>query len=344
MTADRLDHLRVDANLPKSIDHAAVASARLEGDGFDGIWIGETQHDPFLMALRAADATRSSTVGTAVAIAFARSPMTLAYTSWDLADYCRGRFVLGLGSQVRPHIQRRFSMPWSHPAPRMRELVLALRAIWKSWSDGSVLEFEGEFYTHNLMTPFFSPEPHAWGAPPVFLAGVGARMTQVAGEVADGFFFHAFTTASYLADVTVPALRRGREAAGHDGLGSFQLAGPAFACTGRDESELAEAVRGTKAQIAFYASTPSYRPVLDHHGWGELQPELTRLSKAGRWSDMGDAIDDEVLHAFAVVGDPDKVGRGLRERWRGTATRITLYTPYKCADETLKQVADAARL
>ncbi|HMC40428.1 MAG TPA: LLM class F420-dependent oxidoreductase [Acidimicrobiales bacterium] len=335
--------MRVDANLPKAIGQTESAAAQLQADGFDGIWIGETQHDPFLMALRAADATETPTVGTAVAIAFARSPMTLAYSGWDLADYSRGRFVLGLGSQVKPHIERRFSMPWSHPAARMRELVLALRAIWHSWSDGSSLDFRGDFYTHNLMTPFFRPEPHSWGAPPVLLAGVGERMTEVAGEVADGFLFHAFTTAPYLADVTLPALKRGRGAAGRDALGSFDIAGPAFVATGRDEAELARAVRGTRAQIAFYASTPAYRPVLEHHGWADLQPELTKLSKEGRWEDMGDAIDDEVLHAFAVVGPPEEAGRGLRERWAGTATRITLYTPYPCDPETLRQVAGAAR-
>jgi probable F420-dependent oxidoreductase len=335
--------MKVDANLPKAIGQTASAGAQLEADGFDGIWIGETQHDPFLMALRAADATKTPTVGTAVAIAFARSPMTLAYSAWDLADYAEGRFVLGLGSQVRPHIERRFSMPWSHPARRMRELVLAMRAIWQSWSDGSTLDFRGDFYTHTLMTPFFQPEPHCWGPPPVLLAGVGEMMTEVAGEVADGFLFHAFTTAAYLAEVTVPALMRGRAGAGRDGAEEFQISGPAFVCSGRDESELAEAIRGTKAQIAFYASTPAYRPVLEHHGWGDLQPELTRLSKEGRWQDMGGAVDDEVLNSFAVVGSPVEVGQGLRERWSGTATRITLYTPYECARETLQQVAEAAR-
>ncbi len=335
--------MKVDGNVPKAIGRIAEASAAMEAGGFDGLWIGETQHDPFLMALKTGDATEWVTIGTAVAIAFARNPMSLAYTAWDLAEYSRGRFVLGLGSQVRAHIERRFSMPWSQPALRMRELIMAVRAIWHSWSDGMPLDFQGRFYTHNLMTPFFRPERHEWGPPPLFLAAVGEGMAEVAGEVADGFFFHAFTTPAYLADVTVPALTKGRAAAGHDGLEGFQIVGPVFTCTGRDEKELADAVRGTKAQIAFYASTPTYRPVLDHHGWGDLQPELTRLSKEGRWHEMGDVIDDEILAAFAIVGDPVAVGRGLQERWGEVAARITLYTPYDCDPETLNMVAAAAR-
>lgn len=344
--------MKVDISVPKEISRVGPEAAVREAAGFDGLWIGETQHDPFLVALRAIDATERVTVGTAVAIAFARSPMTLAYSAWDLAAYGEGRFVLGLGSQVRPHIERRFSMPWSRPAARMRELILALRAIWRSWDEEVALDFQGEFYTHTLMTPFFRPEHHQWGPPPVFLAGVGERMTAVAGEVADGFFFHAFTTPRYLREVTLPALAKGRTVGGHGPLGGspeggslegFEITGPAFACTGLDERELSEAIRGTKAQIAFYASTPAYRPVLDLHGWGDLQPELTRLSKEGRWSEMGEAIDDQILETFAVVGDPVAVGRGLAERWGGVAARITLYTPYDCKLDTLTEVAAAAR-
>jgi probable F420-dependent oxidoreductase len=225
----------------------------------------------------------------------------------------------------------------------MRELVLALRAIWAAWQEGGKLDFRGDFYTHTLMTPFFSPEPHAYGPPPVYLAGVGPLMTEVAGEVCDGFFFHPFTTDRYLREVTLPALERGRAKAGRPGLDGFTLAGPAFTCVGRDEAELAVAVKGTKDQIAFYASTPAYRAVLDLHGWGELQPELTRLSKEGRWSEMGDAIDDELLHAFAVVGGPAEVGKGLRKRWGPVASRLTLYATYPVDPALWPEVVDAVR-
>jgi probable F420-dependent oxidoreductase len=335
--------MRIDTNLPKEIARVGPAAAAAEQAGFDGIWAGETQHDPFLMLLEAAGATSRISVGSAVAIAFARNPMTIANSGWDLAGYSRGRFILGLGSQVQPHIEKRFSMPWSHPAARMRELILAVRAIWSSWRHGTRLNFRGDFYTHTLMTPFFTPERHEWEQPPIYLAGVGAHMTEVAGEVADGFFFHAFTTASYLAEVTRPALERGRTRSGAGSLSGFELAGPVFTCAGRDEAELAAAVRGTKEQIAFYASTPAYRPVLDRHGWGDLQPELTRLSKDGRWADMGDAIDGEILATFAVVGDPATVGKGLRQRWSPLASRITLYAPYPHDPAVLALVADAAR-
>jgi probable F420-dependent oxidoreductase len=333
----------VDATLTKSIADTKDAARGIERVGYDGLWVGETKHEPFLQLLHAADATQEITIGTAIAIAFGRTPMTLANAAYDLAEYSHGRFVLGLGSQVKPHIEKRFSMPWSHPAARMREFVLALRAIWSTWQDGTNLDFRGEFYTHTLMTPFFSPERHEWGAPPVYIAGVGERMTQVAGEVGDGFFFHPFTTSRYMREVTLPALQSGRNRSGHLDLEGFALAGPAFACTGRDEAELATAIKGTKDQIAFYASTPAYRGVLELHGWGDLQPELTRLSKAGRWLDMGDAIDDDLLHAFAIVGEPDAVGKGLRERWGPVATRITLYATYPSHPSVWPVVIDAIR-
>jgi probable F420-dependent oxidoreductase len=335
--------MQIDATLTKRFGDIGADARRLEDGSYDGIWTGETQHDPFLTMLLAAEATERATIGTAVAIAFARTPMTTANSAYDLAQLSGGRFVLGLGSQVKPHIERRFSMPWSQPAARMREYVLALRAIWASWHDGAKLDFGGEFYTHTLMTPFFAPEPHDFGPPPVFLAGVGKLMTEVAGEVCDGFFFHPFTTDEYLHEVTLPALMQGRARSGHDDFSGFEIAGPAFACVGRTDEELATAISGTKHQIAFYASTPTYRPVLERHGWGDLQPELTGLTREGRWSDMGKLIDDEMLFAFAVVGDPASVGRGLAERWGPVATRISLYATYDSDPAMWPEVVDAVR-
>lgn len=313
----------IDAALTTDLAGAADAAAAAERRGHAGIWIGETGHDPFLQLLRATDATSRVQVGSAVAVAFARSPMTLAASAYDLAGHAEGRFVLGLGSQVRAHIERRFSMPWSRPAARMREVVLALRAIWSAWQDGTTLDFRGELYEHTLMTPYFSPEPHRWGPPPVMIAAVGPRMTEVAGEVADGMLLHPFTTERYLERVTLPALRRGRELAGHDSLDGFTLAGPVFVCVGRDDAELARSVASTKEQIAFYASTPAYRAVLELHGWEDLQPELTRLAREGRWDEMPAVVDDEVLGAMAVVGDPTSVGGELRRRYGPVAARVT---------------------
>jgi len=335
--------MKIDCALPGAIRDIGALAPSLEEEGYDGLWATETKHDPFLQALQAVDATNEIPVGTAIAVAFARSPMTVANASYDLAEYSRGRFILGIGSQIRSHIERRFSMPWSHPAARMREFVLALRAIWSCWQEGTSLSFQGDFYTHTLMTPFFSPAPHEFGAPPVYLAGVGDHVTEVAGEVCNGLLLHAFTTRAYLEKVTVPALKRGRERAGLSDLDGFSISGMSMVCPGRDETELQLSVRSTKKQIAFYASTPSYRGVLDAHGWGDLQPELTRLSKAGRWDDMGDAIDDEILNAVAVVGEPAEVGAGLRQRWGDLMDRTTLYSTQEIPGSVLKEIADHAR-
>ena len=338
----------IDTSLRGSFDAIAADAASLEAEGYDGVWVSETQHEPFMQCLQASQATENMTVGTSIAIAFARTPMTLASAGYDLARYSKGRFVLGLGSQIKPHIERRFSMPWSHPAPRMRELIQGMRAIWDAWQHGTKLDFRGEFYTHTLMTPFFTPEAHEYGPPPVFLAGVGELMTQVAGETADGFFVHPFTTRRYLDEVTLPALRLGRKKGGHavgDGwaLGDFTVAGPSFVTVGRDEQEMAAAIAGTKNQIAFYASTPAYRGVLELHGWGEIQPELSRLSRQGSWEQMGDLIDDDMLHAFSVVGTPEEVGTQLRDKLGGLAQRVSCYANYEVDPAVWGQVRAALR-
>jgi len=266
--------------------------------------------------------------------------MSLAAQANDLQLLSRGRLLLGLGSQIRAHITRRFSMPWSHPAPRMREYILALRAIWGCWYDGTKLDFRGDFYTHTLMTPFFNPGPNPHGAPKVLLAGVGDHMTAVAGEVADGFLCHGFTTERYLREVTVPALARGRP--GGD-LAGYEISGTPFVATGRTEPELEDAIRGVREQIAFYGSTPAYRGVLELHGWGELSDELHRLSLQGRWKDMGTVIDEDVLRAFAVVAEPGAVADQLLRRYGDVMTRMTLYTPYDLDPEVTAQIVGDLR-
>jgi probable F420-dependent oxidoreductase len=263
--------------------------------------------------------------------------MLLANTGNDLQAFSKGRFILGLGSQIKPHITKRFSMPWSHPAPRMRELILATRAIWDCWNNGTKLDFRGDFYTHTLMTPFFNPGPNPYGPPKVFLAGVGELMTEVAGEVADGFLCHGFTTERYLRDVTIPALERGRAKAGKT-MEGFEIVGPSFVVTGADEKELAAASTGTKQQIAFYGSTPAYRPVLELHGWGGLQDELNTLSKQGKWVEMGGLIDDEILNTFAVVGEPKRIAPELHSRYGDCIQRISFYAPYRSDPVRWKQV------
>lgn len=336
----------IDTMLPIS-GFSREAAVTAEGDGYDTLWVGETSRDAFLMALLAAEAAPRPRVGTAIAVAFARNPMTVASTAYDLAGYTDGRFILGLGSQVKPHIERRYSMPWSHPAPRMREFVLAMRAIWNAWETGDKLDFRGEFYSHTLMTPFFAPDRHQAGPPPVYLAGVGEFMTRVAGEVADGYLWHPFTTQRYLREVTIPALERGRkrgEDAGWREPGhEIALSGQAFVVTGRDDQEIDAAMTGAKGRIAFYASTPAYRAVLDLHGLGDLQPQLTALSKQGKWDEMSLLIPDDLVETMAVIGPPEEAGRALRERWADIASSITLYAPYDADPSVWPIVARAAR-
>jgi probable F420-dependent oxidoreductase len=295
--------------------------------------------------LLAAEHTETLEIGTSIAVAFARNPMTLANIGWDLQSFSKGRFVLGLGSQIKPHITKRFSMEWSHPAPRMREMIMAIRAIWDTWENGTPLAFRGDYYTHTLMTPFFTPERAdlaGFGVPKIFLAGVGELMTEVAGEVCDGFLCHGFTTEKYLREVTIPALARGRAKVGKT-MDGFEIVGPSFVVTGSTEEEMAAAITGTRQQIAFYGSTPAYRNVLDAHGWGGLQDELNSLSKMGKWVEMGNLISDEILNTFAVVGPPEQIGPELHRRYGDIIQRISFYAPYKSDPQRWAGVLDALK-
>lgn len=330
--------MKVDGGFGMGGDLSAVIAAAQdhEAAGYDGFWTAETSHDPFLPLLLAAEHTEAIELGTSIAVAFARNPMTLAHTGWDLQAYS-GRFVLGLGSQIKPHITKRFSMEWSKPAARMREMIMAVRAIWESWNEGTRLNFRGDFYQHTLMTPFFDPGPNPKGDPKIFLAGVGPLMTEVAGEVCDGFICHSFTTEKYLREVTIPALERGRAKVGRT-MEGFEIVGPSFVVTGNTEAEMEKAGLATKQQISFYGSTPAYRPVLDIHGWGGLQDELNTLSKQGRWEEMGTIIDDEILNTFAVVGGPEAIASELHTRYGDCVQRISFYAPYKADPERWKKV------
>ena len=337
--------MKIDGNIGMDLRTVPERAKEAEAAGYSGAWTAETSHDPFLPLLLAAEHTRELELGTSIAVAFGRSPMTLANTAWDLQAYSQGRFILGLGSQIKPHITKRFSMPWSHPAARMREFVLAMRAIWNTWLTGEKLDFRGEFYTHTLMTPFFTPsasELDGFGPPRVFLAGVGELMTEVAGEVCDGFICHGFTTEKYLREVTIPALERGRAKAGKT-MEGFEIIGPSFVVTGGTDEEMEAAAAGTRQQIAFYGSTPAYRGVLEAHGWGGLQDELNTLSKQGEWQKMGTLIDDEILNTFAVVGTPEEIAPELSKRYGDVISRISFYAPYASDPERWAAVMAALR-
>lgn len=306
--------MKVDTGITWDLGKAGAEAQELEALGYTGLKSIETAHDPFLPLLAAAYNTRSVDLITGIAVAFARTPMTLAQVGHDLNAASGGRFILGLGSQIRPHITKRFSMPWSAPAARMREFILALRAIWDCWHSGRPLDFNGEFYTHTLMTPFFTPTNSEHGAPKVYLAAVGPRMTEVAGEVADGLIVHGFTTAAYLRNVTLPALERGLAKAGKSRT-DFEISYPVFSITGRDEGELDAAATQMRQQIAFYGSTPAYKPVLDSIGSGEIQPTLNAMSKQGDWSAMGEIITDDILDEFAVRGTPAAIAAQIEARY-----------------------------
>lgn len=337
--------MKVDGGVSLDLHKVPQQARDAEAAGYSGIWTAETNHDPFLPHVLAAEHTEHVELGTSIAVAFARNPMTLANIGWDLQAYSRGRFILGLGSQIKPHITKRFSMEWSHPAARMREMVMAIRAIWDTWQNGTPLAFRGDFYTHTLMTPFFTPAASDlgdFGPPKIFLAGVGELMTEVAGEVCDGFICHGFTTERYLREVTIPALERGRAKAGRT-MDGFEIVGPSFVVTANDEKGLADAAAGTRQQIAFYGSTPAYRGVLDLHGWGGLQDELNTLSKQGKWVEMGDLIDDEVLNTFAVVGEPEAIAPELHRRYGDVIQRISFYAPYASDPERWKSVIAAVK-
>ncbi len=305
-----------------------------------GLFVAEAAHDPFIALALAAAGSERIDLGTSVAVAFARTPMEMAYSAYDLQRLSGGRLILGLGSQIKPHITRRYAMPWSEPAKRMREYVDALRAIWGSWQTGEPLDFTGEFYSHTLMPPLFSPGPLATPSPRIWVAAVGPRMVETAGATADGIICHPLLSRSYLEEALAPQVESARKAAGRTDQ-PFEFSTLAMVATGRTEEELRDAVAGVRKQIGFYASTPAYAPVLEHHGWGDLHAAANALTKENRWDDLAALVDDEVLHTFAVVGELETVGSAFRERFAGIADRVTVSMPYD-ADELLAMDVIAA--
>ena len=309
-----------------TVEQAGESAAAADVAGYDGWWTTETAIDPFLACAVAAERTERVSIGTAIAVAIARNPMTVAVQGNDLQLLSGGRFLLGLGSQIERHVTKRYSMQWSRPAARMREFILAVRAIWQSWATGTELRFEGEFYTHTFMTPFFDPGPNPHDHPPILLGGVGPLMTEVAGEVADGFLCHPLSTERYLREVTLPALERGRRKAGRT-LDGFEICGPSMIVARDSEEDIVSETQVLRRQIAFYGSTPAYRPVLELHGWGDLHYELNAMALRGEWDRLHEPIDDEVLHTFAVVGTPDDAFAEIKRRYGDVVTRISIGAP-----------------
>jgi probable F420-dependent oxidoreductase len=312
----------VDANpLPVAADLARAA----EDVGFAALWTPETGHNAFLPLTIAAEHTSRMQLGTAVAIAFPRSPMVTAQIAWDLAAYSGGRFILGLGTQVRAHVERRFSSAFDQPVARLRDYIAALRAIWNTFQNGAPLRHRGEFYQHTLMSPFFNPGKIDHPAIPIYIAGVNAGLAQLAGEICDGFHAHPLNSAKYLREELRPQIAAGAARAGRD-PSACAVAGSAFVITGHDRATTEKMRAFVKQQIAFYASTPSYRPVLDCHGWGEVGEQLSQLAAQQRWPEMPNLVSAEMLEAFAVEARPDELGAALRERFGGLLDRVGLYS------------------
>ncbi|CAG0933084.1 hypothetical protein TFLX_02890 [Thermoflexales bacterium] len=332
--------MKLDASIGFATDlqEAGALARAAEWIGFDAVWTSETQHDPFLPLTHVAAHTSRLHFGTAVAIAFARSPLIVAQTAWDLAKQSSGRFMLGLGTQVQTHIERRFGMTWTPPVPRLREYVQAIRAVWTSWQTGGKLNFRGNEYKLTLMTPFFSPGPIDHPHIPIFIAGVGTPLCKLAGEVADGFHVHPYHTRKYLSEVVLPAVAAGAQKADRK-RESIAIATLAFVAL--NEVEIA----AQRQQVAFYASTPSYRPVLELHGWSQIGEELSALARHGKWDEMPKLITDEMLEAFVIIGQWDDLAEKLRAKYAGLLDRVGLYRPFVpgVEDAQWKQLVERMR-
>lgn len=324
--------MKIDGGLGADLEKVPEQVRALEEAGFDGARTAEMAHDPFLPLVLAAEHSEKIELITSIAVAFARSPMILANIGHDLNAFSKGRMTLGLGSQIKPHIEKRFSQPWGAPAPKMRELVLAMRAIWDSWYGGDALRFLGKFYTHSLMTPAFTPRNTEYGPPKVVLAAVGPKMTEVAGEVADGMIIHPFSNEQYIRQVTLPAIEAGLKKAGKS-RANFEIHYSNFVVSARTEEEFAANKKATCERIAFYGSTPAYKIVFDAIGVGELQGELNAMSKQGRWQEMGTLISDDVLKEFAVVGEPKDIIPEMKRRYGDFVDRTSVGIAFADADE-----------
>jgi probable F420-dependent oxidoreductase len=322
--------LKLDAGLGTEGDYLKRMdrTARVAEDlGFSGLWTSETKHDAFLPLAVAANATESIELGTSVAIAFSRSPMETAQTAWDLQSLSEGRFILGLGTQVRAHVERRFSMPFGRPAARLREYILALRAIWESFQTEGPLKFEGEFYRHTLMTPFFNPGPIGHPGIPVYIAGVNTQLAELAGELSDGFHVHPFHSPTYLRRTVKPAIAEGARKAGRRAE-DVELATSVFVVSGQNEEETTRQRESARSQISFYASTPTYRTVLEAHDWEPVGERLGVLAREKKWREMPAIVTDEMLGAFVVEAPPEELGPALRDRYEGLIDRVALYVPF----------------
>ena len=320
--------MKFDATLiPDNLNKIPELAQKIEALGFDGIWVPETAHNPFLPLSLAASQTSRVELGTAIAVAFPRSPMVTAQITWDIAAQSDSRMILGLGTQVKAHIKRRFSTEWGSPGSRLKDYILALKAIWNTFQNNEPLNHQGDFYSHTLITPFFQPSPLKKFDIPVYIAGVNQYLCQLAGELCDGFHVHPFHTAKYLSEFVIPNVETGAAKTGRS-RDDVALTCAIFVVTGNTQEEIENDKVAVKTQIAFYASTPSYRTVLEHHGLEDLQVELSKMAREGKWMSMHELINDEMLEEFAVVAPHDELPHKVKERYTGLLDRVGYYMPY----------------
>lgn len=323
--------MKLDALVfPGPLKNFPTTAHHLETLGFDTLWTLETQHNPFFPLILSAEHTHTMKLGTSIAVAFPRSPMVMAHLAWDLQEFSSGRFILGLGTQVRGHIERRFSVPWDSPGPRLREVILALRAIWDCWQNGSPLEFQGKFYSFTLMTPFFNPGPITHPEVPIFIAGVNPYMCRLAGELCQGMHIHPLHSVKFIREAIVPKIQEGADKAGRD-FREVVLSTAAFVATGSGTEAVNKAKEKVRTQIAFYSSTRNYFPVLEMHGWGETARALQKKSIAGDWDGMSREITDEMLDEFAIIGTYSELANKIKKKYDGVVDRLSLY---ECVPES----------
>lgn len=329
--------MKIDGPFYATLETAAAEAERLAAIGYDGVYTLEGSWDPFLPLVLASEHAPALDIATGIAVAFPRNPSHIAYQAWDLQKFSKGKFLLGIGSQIKAHIEKRFGLEFDPPASRMREYIQAVKAFFDCWQNGSKLDFQGKFYRHTLMTPMFNPGPNPYGPPPIMLGALGPKMTEVAGEVADGLIVHPFNSLPFLEERALPAVRRGLEKAGRC-ADDFLLQVNAIVITGETEQEYLAAQNSVKGLLGFYASTPAYRPPMEAVGLGDLQPTLNALSKEGKWDKLGDYIDDHFLDAFCVRGEPGDIAAKLKARYGDYADRLAIYAPYAAPDALWRDI------
>ena len=323
--------MKIDGPFYAQLDNAADEAKRLAAIGYDGVYTLEGSWDPFLPLTLASEHAPDLSIATGIAVAFPRNPSHIAYQAWDLQKFSKGKFMLGIGSQIKTHIEKRFGINFNPPATRMREYILAVKAFFECWQHGGPLNFEGQYYRHTLMTPMFNPGPNPYGVPPILLGALGPRMTEVAGEVADGLIVHPFNSMPFLEERALPAVQRGLDKASRQ-RDNFIMQINAIVITGETEAAYQAAEQSVKGLLGFYASTPAYIPPMEAVGLADLQPSLNALSKAGKWDQLADHIDENFLEAFCTRGEPHEIAAKLKAKYGQYADRLAIYAPYAAPD------------